>query len=110
MNESWSILLARIVGAMVGASISLTFLAPRSWREALAYFWSGLILGILFGHVLTNWFEKQWSLDFGSEIQSALAGTCLVALFGWVFVAVVYRIIRNIRSVRDLKNHHRRDE
>jgi hypothetical protein len=87
------LLLAKGLGAMAGAIISLIYLLPKSRREAAGRFFIGVASGMIFGGAvgvaLSDW------LAIGSRltpIEITLMGSAAASLCAWWALGVLARL------------------
>ncbi len=104
MNESWSIWLAKALGAIAGGGLSITFMLPLTARESAIRFFCGLFVGVTFGDAAANWFEHQLTVDVGSPAQRAIVGGFIASFVAWYALGFVTRFIQGARRPRDFKN------
>lgn len=101
-----NILNERVFGASAGAVLSLVYLVPSHWQEAVARFAIGIICGLIFGPAVGIFIANQ--LDLGmqpSELQ--LAGACTASFGSWWALGLLTRQMqRNAKTQSE--NHDER--
>jgi Family of unknown function (DUF6107) len=84
---------ARMIGACVGASVSLVYLLPKNRREAATRFFTGLACGLVFGGPTGVWLANRLSL--GNALASPeimLTGSAAASLLAWWALGALARI------------------
>lgn len=84
---------ARAVGAVAGASVSLIYLLPKSRREALSRFATGVSCGLIFGGPAGIWLAERLAIsDAVSGSDLMLAGSAAASLCAWWVLGALSRI------------------
>ncbi|VVT14113.1 DUF6107 family protein [Rhizobium sp. EC-SD404] len=93
LMQDIGLLLAKGLGAIAGAIISLIYLLPKSRREAAGRFFIGVVSGMIFGGAvgvaLSDW------LAIGSRLTSieiTLMGSAAASLCAWWALGVLARL------------------
>lgn len=80
----------RVFGSSAGAILSLVYLVPRRWQEAVARFATGMICGLIFGPAVGIFLANQLGLAMQShELQ--LAGACTASFGSWWALGLLTR-------------------
>ncbi|MCC2609042.1 DUF6107 family protein [Neorhizobium petrolearium] len=85
--------IAKVLGSMAGAGVSLIYLVPKSRREAASRFLTGVSFGLIFGGPTGLWLETR--LGIGGELSGAevmLAGAATASLSAWWVLGVLARV------------------
>lgn len=92
MQELW-LWLAKALGAVAGALISLVYLLPKGRREAASRFFIGVVSGLVFGGsagmALADWMMISSTL---SRIEMSLMGSAAASLCAWWGLGVLARL------------------
>lgn len=86
---------ARMIGAVAGAAISLVYLLPKSEREAISRFLTGLISGLIFGGPTGVWLAARLGIaGHLSPTETMLSGAAAVSLCSWWALGVLDRLAK----------------
>ncbi len=84
IGNASSLWAARMIGAVAGAAISLVYMLPRSEREAISRFLTGLISGLIFGGPMGVWLGARLGINgYLSPTETMLSGAAAVSLCSW---------------------------
>ncbi|MCB1457437.1 MAG: hypothetical protein KDJ51_15105 [Nitratireductor sp.] len=98
LPDSLMLLLAKLVGALSGAAISLAYMLPKGRREAALRFFTGFAAGMVFGYPAG--LKLAAVLDLGSELsraETALCGAAATSLAAWWALGFLVRFADQYR-------------
>jgi hypothetical protein len=85
----------RMIGALAGAAISLVYMLPKSEREAICRFLTGLISGLIFGGPTGVWLAAQMGIEgYLSGSETMLSGAAAVSLCSWWGLGLLERMAK----------------
>lgn len=88
-----AMLVARVVGAVAGALVSLVYMVPRGAREAAARAIAGIVCGLVFGGpagvALAYWMGVSEML---SPSETLLTGSAAASMSAWWGLGALARI------------------
>ena len=91
-QEAWPIL-AKLAGALAGALISLVYLVPKSGREAVSRFVTGLVSGLVFGGATGMALaERLGVFALLTRPEILLMGSAAASLTAWWALGILARI------------------
>jgi hypothetical protein len=95
MGNASSLWVARAIGALVGAAISLVYMLPKSEREAISRFLTGVISGLIFGGPAGVWLAARMGIDgYLSSSETMLSGAAAVSLCSWWALGLLERLAK----------------
>jgi hypothetical protein len=87
--------MARMIGALAGAAISLVYLLPKSEREAISRFLTGVISGLIFGGPMGVWLAARLGIEgYLSATETMLSGAAAVSLCSWWALGLLERLAK----------------
>jgi hypothetical protein len=93
LSSTSGLWLPRAVGALSGAAISLVYLLPKSEREAISRFLTGLISGLIFGGPAGVWLAARLAISgYLSPFETMLSGAAAVSLCSWWVLGLLERM------------------
>ena len=84
---------ANALGSVAGAAVSLVYMLPRSRREAVSRFFTGMACGLIFGAPTGVWIIGQLGISgalSGGEVL--LSGSAAASLCAWWVLGAVARV------------------
>lgn len=101
-GDSALILLAKFIGAICGAAMSLAYVLPRGRREAALRFTTGLAAGMVFGTAAGLKIAVHLELDaLLSPVEIALVGAAATSLCAWWALGIIARFAERYGSTRE---------
>ncbi|WP_099865122.1 DUF6107 family protein [Pararhizobium haloflavum] len=99
--QEFGIWLAKGLGAMAGALISLVYLLPKGRREAAGRFFIGMASGVIFGGAtgvaLSDWLAIGERL---TTLEITLMGSAAASLCAWWALGVLARMAERWSEAR----------
>jgi hypothetical protein len=93
IGNASSLWVARAIGALVGAAISLVYMLPKSEREAISRFLTGVISGLIFGGPAGVWLAARLGIEgYLSSSETLLSGAAAVSLCSWWALGLLERM------------------
>jgi len=93
--EPW---LAKLLGSLIGVSISMFMVAPRSWVNAAYRGACSIPAGIIFAPAMQRLF---WFLD-GTSFENYLAAGCAAGFTTWFVLEATARFLSSRDTMRRL--------
>lgn len=85
----------RAIGALAGAAVSLVYMLPKSEREAISRFLTGLISGLIFGGPAGVWLSARVGIEgYLSPSETMLSGAAAVSLCSWWGLGLLERMAK----------------
>ena len=93
LGHDGGMLAARMVGATAGAWVSLVYLLPESWKEAVSRFLTGACCGVMFGAPVGIWLSERLGLVGQlTALETALSGSAAASLSAWWVLGALVRM------------------
>ncbi|OLP54922.1 hypothetical protein BJF92_14085 [Rhizobium rhizosphaerae] len=90
VSDVW---LARLLGALAGASVSLVYMLPKSAQEAAIRFLTGLACGLVFGGPAGLWLSRKLEIAPAlSASEMLLTGSAAASLGAWWGLGAIARL------------------
>ncbi|HTJ58027.1 MAG TPA: hypothetical protein VL418_10740 [Devosiaceae bacterium] len=90
--------LAKIVGSIIGVSISMIMVAPRNWANAVYRGACSIPAGVIFAPAVQ---KILWFLD-GSGLEFHLAAGCAAGFSTWFVLEATARFLSSKDTIRRL--------
>ncbi|MFB9951350.1 DUF6107 family protein [Rhizobium puerariae] len=91
--------IAKVLGAMAGAGVSLIYLLPKTRHEAASRFLTGVSFGLIFGGPTGLWLTTRLGIAgtlSGAEVM--LAGSAAASLSAWWVLGILARLAERYGS------------
>ncbi len=93
LGHDGGLIAAKLIGSAAGAWVSLVYLVPKSGREAVSRFLTGLSCGVMFGAPAGLWLTERLGLAGQlSAIETMLTGAASASLCAWWVLGALVRI------------------
>ena len=83
-------LLWKVIGAFLGAVISLAYLRPKNLKDALYRAFVSITCGIVFGFVLHDYFELKGTFEHW------IAASAGVSILSWFVIGMIVRVLSSM--------------
>lgn len=94
LGQDGGLFAARVVGATAGAWVSLVYLLPDTWKEAVSRFLTGACCGVMFGAPAGIWFSEKLGLAGElTAMETALSGSAAASLTAWWVLGALVRVV-----------------
>lgn len=102
IGHEGGLLAARMVGATAGAWVSLVYLLPESWKEAVSRFLTGACCGVMFGAPAGIWLSERLGLaGHLTPFETALSGSAAASLSAWWALGALVRVASRLGAKPD---------
>lgn len=103
MPEWINIALAKLFGAIAGATISNSIHVPKTWADRIAITLSSIICGFVLGGSLMDKAEKSLGITIQNPSERYVAGCLISAIIAWPLILLLVKTINGLKSIRNLK-------
>lgn len=102
LGHDSGLLVAKAIGSVAGAWVSLVYLMPKSMREAASRFMTGVSCGVMFGGPAGLWLSERLGISGQlSPIETTLSGAAAASLSAWWVLGAMVRVANRYGAKSD---------
>lgn len=91
MPDNISYWLAKLLSSFAGGALSLAFMAPKNWEDAVVRIIGSLFFGAALGATLVDQLEKHLNIVIVGE-EKTIAGAFLCGFVAWPILGQIYKL------------------